>query len=58
MERILTLMIRREKGLDFIFLTHSSSFGSKVFLTLKVMEFENVALTNVVHIYGIKGTNA
>jgi ABC-type uncharacterized transport system permease subunit len=30
---------------------------SKVFLTLKIMEFENVTLIKVVHIYVIKGTN-
>jgi hypothetical protein len=54
----LTLMIRRAKGLDFIFITHLNTFGSKVLLILKVMDFENVVLTNVVHIYGIKGMNA
>ncbi len=51
-------MIRRAKGLDFIFITHLNTFGSKVLLILKVMDFENVVLTNVVHIYGIKGMNA
>jgi hypothetical protein len=47
-------MIRRAKGLDlikFIFITHLSTFGSKVFLILKIMDFESVALTKVVHIY-------
>jgi hypothetical protein len=51
-------MIRRAKGLDFIFIIHLSTFGSKVLLILKVMDFENVALMNVVHIYWIKGMNA
>jgi hypothetical protein len=27
-----------------------STFGSKMFLTLKIMDFENVALTKVVNI--------
>jgi hypothetical protein len=26
-------------------------FGTKVFLTLKIMDFENVGLTKVIHIY-------
>jgi hypothetical protein len=54
-------MIRREKGLELmkiIFITHVNTFGSKMFLTLKIMDFENVALTNVVHIYVIEGMNA
>jgi hypothetical protein len=39
-------MIRREKGFELmkiVFITHLSTFGSKVFLTLKMMDFENVA---------------
>jgi hypothetical protein len=47
-------MIRRANGLELmkiVFITHLSTFGSKVFLTLKIMDFENVALTKVVHIY-------
>jgi hypothetical protein len=46
-------MIRREKGFELIknvFITHLSTFGSKMFLTLKIMDFENVALTKVVNI--------
>jgi hypothetical protein len=35
-----------------------STFGSKVFLTLKIMDFENVALTKIVHIHVIEGMNA
>jgi hypothetical protein len=48
LERILTLMIRRAKGLEFMnyfFMTLLSTFGSKMFLTLKIMDFENVFLT-------------
>jgi hypothetical protein len=39
-------------------ITHLSTFHSKVFLTLKIMDFENVALTKVIHIYVIEGMNA
>jgi len=45
---ILTLMIRRAKGLkllNYVFITDLNTFGSKVFLTFKIMDFENVALT-------------
>jgi hypothetical protein len=47
-------MIRKAKGLELmkiVFITHLSTFGSKMFLTLKIMDFESVALTKVVHIY-------
>jgi hypothetical protein len=58
---ILTLMIRREKIIELmkiIFRTHLSTFASKVLLTLKIMDFENVALTKVVHIYVIEVMSA
>jgi hypothetical protein len=42
----------------FFLIIHLSTFGSKVFWTLKIMEFENVILTKVVHIYVIEGMNA
>jgi hypothetical protein len=51
-------MIRRAKGLElinFIFTTDLSTFGSNMFLTLKIMDFENVALIKVIHIYVIEG---
>jgi hypothetical protein len=35
-----------------------NTFGSKVFLTLKIMDFENVPLTKVIHVYVIEGMNA
>ncbi len=57
LERILTLMIIRAKRLVLMkicLMTHLNTFGSKVLLTLKIMDFENVALTNVVHIYVTK----
>jgi len=54
-------MIKNTKGLQLMkikFITHLSTFGSKVFLTLKIMDFENVDLTKVVHIYVIVDMNA
>ncbi len=41
-------MIRMSKRIELmkiVFITHLNTFGSKVFLTLKIMDFENVALT-------------
>jgi hypothetical protein len=58
---ILTLMIKKAKGLELmkiVFITHLNTFGSKVLLTLKIMDFKNVTLTKVLHIYVIKGMNA
>jgi hypothetical protein len=46
-------MIRRAKGLELmkiILKIDLSAFDSNVFLTLKIMDFENVTLTKVVHI--------
>jgi hypothetical protein len=60
LERVLTLIIRRAKRLELmkiVFIIHLSTFGSKVFSTLKIVDFENVALTKVVHIYMIEGMN-
>ncbi len=54
-------MIRREKGfklMKIIFITHLNTFNSKMFFSLKIMDFENVVLTKVVHIYVIEGMNA
>jgi hypothetical protein len=44
--------------MKIVFLTDLNTFGSKVFFTLKIMNFENVSLTKVVHVYVIKGMNA
>jgi hypothetical protein len=47
-------MIRKAKGFEFmkiIFITHLNTFGSNVLLILKIMDFEDVVLTKVVHIY-------
>jgi hypothetical protein len=50
--KVLTLMIRRAKGFELmkiVFIIDLSTFGSKVLLTLKIMGFENVPLTKLVH---------
>ncbi len=55
------MIIIKAKGLELmkiVYTTKLSTFGLIVLLTLKIMDFENVALTKVVHIYVIEGTNA
>jgi hypothetical protein len=50
-------MIRRAKGLElmkFFLTTNLCTFGSKVFLTLKTMDFENVFLTKVIDVHVLK----
>jgi hypothetical protein len=44
--------------MKIIFITDWNTFGLDVFLTLKIMDFQNVALTKVIHIYVIEGMNA
>ncbi len=44
--------------MKIVYITNFNTFGSNMLLTLKIMDFENVALTKVVHIYVIKGMNA
>jgi hypothetical protein len=53
-------MIIKAKGLELIIflITNLNTFCSNVFLTLKIMDFENVALTKIIHIYVIKVMNA
>jgi hypothetical protein len=54
-------MIRRAKGLELmkiIFMTDLNTFGSKVFLILKIMDFKNLPLTKVGHVYVIEDMNA
>ncbi len=41
--------------MTFIFIIDLNKFGSKVFLLLKNMDFENVPLAKVVHVYAIHG---
>jgi len=54
-------MIKKEKGLEkmkIIFIIDLNTFGSNMLLTLKIMDFQNMALTKVIHIYVIEGMNA
>jgi hypothetical protein len=54
LERILTLMIfikNEFKKLKIKFTTHLSIFGSNLFLALKLINFEDVHLTKVIHFY-------
>jgi hypothetical protein len=44
--------------MKIVFITHLNTFGSKVFLTLKIMDLKNVLSTKVVHIFVIEGMNA
>jgi len=44
--------------MKIVFIILLNTFGSKVLLTLKNMDFENVPLTKFVHIYVIEGMNA
>jgi hypothetical protein len=44
--------------MKIVFITHLNTFGSKVFLTLEIMDFESVVLTKVIHIYVIEGMGA
>ncbi len=50
----------KAKGLELmkiVFIVDLSTFGSKVLLTLKIMDFENVLLTKVIHVYVIDDMN-
>jgi hypothetical protein len=54
-------MIRRAKRLELMkidFITNLSTLGSKLFLTLKIIDFENMFLIKVVHVYVIESMNA
>jgi hypothetical protein len=54
-------MIKRAKGLELkkiIFIIDLNTFGLKVLLTLKIMDFENVPITKVAHVDVIEGMNA
>ncbi len=44
--------------MKIVFITYLNALVSKVFLTLKIMDLENVDLIKVVHIYVIEGMNA
>ncbi len=44
--------------MKIVFIIDLNTFGSKVFLTLTIMDFENVFLTKVVHVYVIENMSA
>jgi hypothetical protein len=44
--------------MKIVFIIDLSTFGPKVFLIVKIMDFENVPLTKVVHVYVVEGMNA
>jgi len=44
--------------MKIVFITNLNTFGSKMLLTLKIMDFENVLVTKVVHNCVIEGINA
>jgi hypothetical protein len=61
LKRILTLIKIKAKGFELmkiVFIIILSTFGSNVFLTLKIMDLKNVHLTRVIQIYVIEGMNA
>jgi hypothetical protein len=43
--------------MKIVFITDLNTFGSNVLLILKIMDFRNMALIKVVHIYVIEGMN-
>jgi len=43
--------------MKIVFITNLSTFGSKVFLTLKIMNFKTVPLIKVIHVYVIESMN-
>jgi len=47
-----------KKSYIYIYIYNLNTFGSNVFLTLNIMDFEKVSLTKFVHIYVIEGMNA
>jgi hypothetical protein len=44
--------------MKIVLIINFSTFDSNVLLTPKIMDFKNVALIKVVHIYVIEGMNA
>ncbi len=44
--------------MKFMFITHFGAFGLNMFLTFKIVNFENVSPTKVIHFYMIKDMDA
>ncbi len=54
-------MIIRANRLELmkiVYIANFNTFGSNMFLTVKIMDFENVTSTKVVHIYVKEAMNA
>ncbi len=58
LERISTLKIKRAKKIEMGEIHFYNTFGFNVLLALKIMNFENVTLTKIIHFYVIKNMNA
>jgi len=52
------LRIKRAKKIKIDEIHFYNTFGFNVFLTLKIMNFDNVALTKIILFYVIKNMNA
>jgi hypothetical protein len=46
--------VKRFEPMKIVFITDLNTFGSKMHLSLKFMNFENAFLTKVVHVYVIE----
>jgi hypothetical protein len=46
------------KLLKFVFTTHLNAFDSIVHLIFKIMDFDDVTWTKVIHFYVVKNMNA
>jgi hypothetical protein len=58
LESISTLRIKRAKKIEIGEIHFYNTFDFIVLVTLKIMNFENVALTKSIHFYVIKNMNA
>lgn len=52
------MRIKRAKQIEIGEIHFYNTFGFNVFLALKIMNFENVALTQIIHFYVIKNKDA
>jgi hypothetical protein len=51
------IKIKRFELIEIIFISNLNTFNSTMLLTLKMMNFKNVILTKIIHIYVIKNMN-
>jgi hypothetical protein len=55
----LVIFFKKElKLLKFVFTTHLNAFDSIVHLIFKIMDFDDVTWTKVIHFYVVKNMNA